>query len=203
MMETASSSAIGNDTLDPNRLSLNNGIEQGDFFIGPMIHPVNVTPVQNIVEYLAKRDGSDDFVTLKILQVSPEGDTDEDRQSKLLLHNEHLVLSLIQDLPGVVHHQGLFRDRNRYILVQDCLVSHSHNGNGNYNDYVNLQHYVIQKKRLEENEALELFLNVLLTVQALHKVCRVCWIQVLYKVCLCVVYTLQTVGCWVAGKGMC
>lgn len=162
--------AIGNDTLDPNRLSLNNGIQQGDFFVGPLIDPVNATPVRNIVEYLAKRDGSDEFVTLKILQVSPDRDTDEDRQGKLLLHNEHLVLSLLQDQPGVVHHQGFFKDRNRFILVLDCLVSHRHDSNGNYRDYINLQHYVIKKKRLEEREALELFLNVLLTVQALHKV---------------------------------
>ena len=161
---------IGNDTLDPNRLSLNNGIQQGDFFVGPVVPPVNATPVRNIVEYLAKRDGSDTFATLKVLHVSQERDTDEDRQGKLLLHNEHLVLSLIQDQPGVVHHQGFFKDRNKFILVLDCLITHPHDVDGIYKDYINLQHYVIKKKRLEESEALELFFNVLLTVQALHKV---------------------------------
>lgn len=169
-MSQPSSSPVGNDPLDPNRLTLNNGIQQGDFFVGPVIPPVNATPVRSITEYLGKRDNnSETFVTLKVLQVNPESDS-EVSQGKLLLHNEHLVLSLLQDQPGVIHHQGFFKDRDRFILVLDCLIAHNYDRGGHYRDYVNLQHYVINKKRLEEKEALELFYNVLLTVRALHKV---------------------------------
>ena len=176
----APSVSIGNDPLDPNRLTLNNGIQQGDFYIGPVIPPVNATPVQSITEYLAKRDdGSDNFVILKVLHVNPEKDA-EVSQGKLLLHNEHLVLSLLQDQPGVVHHQGFFKDRERFFLVLDCLVAHGYDREGRYRDFVNLQHYVIKKKRLDEREALELFYNVLVTVRALH---RVSWLVKWFVCC--------------------
>lgn len=191
MAASSPQSIIGNDPLDPSRLSLNNGIQQDDFFIGPLIPSVNATPVRNTFEYLAKRDGADEFVTLKILTVTQEGETNEDRQGKVLLHNEHLILSLLQDQRGVIHHRGLFKDRNRYILALDCLVAHEYDPERKYSDYVNLQHYVIKKKRLQEREALEVFSNVLTTVQSLHKVCasavRVCvcvwWMCV--NVCVC------------------
>ncbi len=166
------SSPVGNDPLDPHRLTLNNGIQQGDYFVGPLLPPVNATPVQSISEYLAKHDdNSDSFVTLKILQVQPGRET-EVSQGKLLLHNEHLVLSLLQDQAGVIHHRGFFKDGSRFILVLDCLVAHSYDRGGHYKDFVNLQHYVIKKKRLEEKEALELFYNIVSTVRTLHKVCQ-------------------------------
>lgn len=170
MAAPSSQNFIGNDPLEPNRLSLNNGIQQDDFFVGPLIPSVNATPVRNTFEYLAKRENSDEFLTLKILTVNQDGETNEDRQGKVLLHNEHLILSLLQDQRGVIHHHGLFKDRNRYILALDCLVAHEYDPERKYSDYVNLQHYVIKKKRLQEREALELFSNVLMTVQALHKV---------------------------------
>ncbi len=170
MTTQAAPLGLGNDPLDPNRLALSNGLQQGDFYIGPMIPPVNATPVQSITEYLAKRDdNSDTFVTLKVLQVNRERDG-EVSQGKLLLHNEHLVLSLLQDQPGVIHHQGFFKDSGRFILVLDCLIAHSYAKDDAYTDFVNLQHYVIKQKRLEEKEALELFYNVLSTVGTLHKV---------------------------------
>ncbi len=179
-------SPLGNDPLDPHRLTLSNGIQQGDFYIGPVLPPVNATPVQSMNEYLAKRDdNSDSFVTLKILQ-NHSGKESEVSQGKLLLHNEHLVLSLLQDQPGVVHHQGFFKDRGRFILVLDCLVAHTYNRDGHYKDFVNLQHYVIKKKRLEEKEALELFYNVVSTVRSLHKVRYGTYVQP--KVCLCIIH---------------
>ena len=177
---------IGNDPLDPNRLCLDNGIHQGDFFVGPIIPPINAAPVTNIAEYLAKSEHSEDFVTLKVLlnkhpqAAATMGTTGgggggggdvatNNRQAKVLLHNEHLILSLLQDQPGVVHHHGLFKDRNRFILVLDCLVAHSF-GEGKCRDFVNLQHYVIKEKRLTEKEALELFYSIATTVQSLHRV---------------------------------
>ena len=163
--------SIGNDPLDPSRLTLNNGIHQGEFYVGPQIPAVNAPPVRNIVEFLAKRDDSgDEFVTLKMLMLSKEGEASEDGQGKVLLHNEHLILSLLQDQPGVIHHHGLFKDRKHFILVLDCLVAHNYDCDGKYKDLVNLQRYVIKEKRLKEREALELFCTVLTTVKTLHKV---------------------------------
>ena len=162
--------AVGNDPLDPSRLSLSNGIHQGEFFIGPPIPPVNATPVRNIVEYLAKQENPDNFVVLKMLKTTNDRDVTEDRHGKVLLHNEHLILSLLQDQSGVIHHHGLFKDRHYFILVLDCLVSHNYDSGGRYKHYVNLQQYVIKEKRLREREALELFCSVLTTVEELHKV---------------------------------
>ena len=171
-MEQAPPIFIGNDPLDPSRLSLNNGIHQGDFFVGPPIHSVNPTTVRNMVEYLAKRDGNNEFIILKVLSISSESESNDDRQGKVLLHNERLVLSLLNDQPGVIHHHGLFRDRNHFILVLDCLVAHKFDSDGRYKDYINLQHYVIKKKKLHEREALEMFHHILTTVQVLHAVSK-------------------------------
>ena len=164
--------AIGNDPIEPNRLSLNNGLQHAEFYVGPPVQSVNASPVTNIAEYLAKRkDGSEDFVTLKVLTLSAVGDSAEDRHGKVLLHNEMQVLSFLHDQSGVVHHYGLFKDRNLLILVLDCLQAHDYDVRGRYRDYINLQHYVIQEKRLGERDALELFFQLLITVDALHRVC--------------------------------
>lgn len=165
------SHGLGNDPLDPHRLSLNNGITQGEYFLGPPLPPVNAAPVRNITEYLAKREYSDDFVMLKVLSLSS---AEEERQGKALLHNEHQILSLLQDQPGVVHHHGLYREPNRIILVLDCLFPHEYDPHRRYADYVNLQHYVIREKKLKEREALEIFCAVLVTVEMLHQVCGGC-----------------------------
>ena len=50
--------------------------------------------------------------------------TGDDYQGKLLLHNEHSILSLLQDQVGVIHHHGLFRNGTNVILVLDCLYQH-------------------------------------------------------------------------------
>ena len=163
---------VGNDRLDPTRLSLNNGIHHGDYIIGPPIQPVNGTPVKNISEFIAKRDGTDDFVVLKVLSLGGEnGDyPSDDNQGRMLLYNELSVLSLLQDQPGVIHQHGVFCERNHVILILDCLVGHEYDKEGRYKHFENLQHYVIREKRLAEREALEIFSSALATVDALHQV---------------------------------
>ena len=163
-------SPLGNDPLDPNRLLLNNGIQQGEYFVGPPVSTVNTSPVRNVSEYLAKQVNADKFVTLKVLTVANDGEERRDRQGKVLLYNEHLILSLLQTQPGVIHQHGLFRERNHCVLVLDCLVSHDLDPAARYQDFINLQHYVIKEKRLREKEALELFCNILGTMESLHKV---------------------------------
>ena len=164
---------VGNDPLDPNRLSLTNGIQQEDFFVGPPIPPVNATPVRNITEYLARRETTDEFFVLKVLTLNPscsQEDSPEDRQGKILMHNEYLVLSLLSEQPRVIQQYGLFKDGKRLVTVLECLHSHSYDPSGRYRDFVNLQHYVIKEKRLHEGEALEIFCKILSTVEMLHKV---------------------------------
>ena len=171
---------VGNDRLDPTRLTLNNGINHGDYIIGPLIQPVNGTPVRNISEYIAKRDGTDEFVVLKVLTLngsskSGGGGSDSEQnedQGRMLLYNELSILSLLQDQPGVVHQHGFFREKNYVILVLDCLVGHEYDKDGRYKHFENLQHYVIREKKLCEREALEVFGSALATVDALHQVSR-------------------------------
>ena len=162
---------LGNDRLDPTRLSLNNGINHGDYIIGPLIQPVNGTPVKNITEYIAKKEGTDDFVILKVLTLSgSNGDHNEDRQGRMLLYNERSILSLLQNQSGVVHQHGFYCERNHAILVLDCVVGHEFDKEGRYKHFENLQHYIIREKRLTEKEALEIFSSALSTVEALHQV---------------------------------
>jgi serine/threonine-protein kinase 40 len=160
---------VGNDTLDPTRLTLNNGINHGDYIIGPLVQPVNGTPVKNISEYIAKRDGTDEFVVLKVLALNGDSDPSNEEQGRMLLYNELSILSLLQDQPGVIHQHGFFRERDHFILVLDCLVRHDFDKDGRYKHFENLQHYVIREKKLSEREALEVFSSALATVNALHQ----------------------------------
>ena len=162
----------GNDPFDSSRISLNNGLQQGDFFIGPAVNFVNHS-LRNITEYIAKREDSDEYVIFKVLHCAHDGEMNNGHQSqgKALLHNEHLILSLLQDQPRVIHQHGLFKFRNKFILVLDCLMPHEYDKKGLYKHFINLQQYVIQKKRLQEKEALEIFCNILVTLKSLHQVC--------------------------------
>ena len=54
------------------------------------------------------------------------GDSIEDNQGKVLLHNEHSILSILQDTPGVVRHHGLFKESQRIILVLSCVYKHDY-----------------------------------------------------------------------------
>lgn len=163
------STLTGNDPFDLSRISLNNGLQQGDFFIGPRVHFCS-HPVRDITEYIAKREDSDEYVIFKILHCTMDEKQGESSQGKVLLHNEHLILSLLQDKKGVVHHHGLFKYRNKFILVLDCLVTHEYDKKGQYKDFINLQQYVIKKKRLQEREALEIFCSIITTLKDLHQV---------------------------------
>ena len=52
------------------------------------------------------------------------GNSSEDAQGKLLLHNEHSILSLLQDQIGIIQQHGLYREGNNIILILDCLYHH-------------------------------------------------------------------------------
>lgn len=42
-------------------------------------------------------------------RVDSAGETQEERQGKMLLHTEYSLLSLLHNQDGVVHHHGLFQ----------------------------------------------------------------------------------------------
>ncbi|XP_056126807.1 serine/threonine-protein kinase 40 isoform X1 [Rhinichthys klamathensis goyatoka] len=166
-------------------ISGNNAKRAGPFVLGPRL---GNSPVQSIVQCLARKDGTDDFYQLKILTLEERGDmvgeTQEERQGKMLLHTEYSLLSLLSNQEGVVHHHGLFQDRSyeivedmeankvrkmkrRICLVLDCLCAHDFSDKTA--DLINLQHYVIKEKRLSEREAIVIFYDVVRVVEALHK----------------------------------
>eukprot|EP00057_Strongylocentrotus_purpuratus_P031839 XP_785819.1 PREDICTED: serine/threonine-protein kinase 40 [Strongylocentrotus purpuratus] len=155
----------------------------GPYLLGPRL---GTSPVRSIVQCLARKEGTDDFYSLKILTLSENGRENQDeRQGKMLLHTEYSLLSLLRDQEGVVHHHGLFQDRayeirpgtstsgrktsykKRLCLVLDCLVSHDFSSRTV--DLVNLQHHVIHEKKLSEKEAVYIFHDVVSIVESLHK----------------------------------
>ncbi|XP_007904956.1 serine/threonine-protein kinase 40 isoform X2 [Callorhinchus milii] len=165
-------------------ISGSNSKRAGPFILGPRL---GNSPVQSIVQCLARKDGTDDFYQLKILTLEDRGErgmeTQEERQGKMLLHTEYSLLSLLHSQDGVVHHHGLFQDRaiveecevsklvrrmkKRICLVLDCLCAHDFSDKTA--DLINLQHYVIKEKRLSERETIAIFYDVVRVVEALHK----------------------------------
>lgn len=155
----------------------------GPYLLGPKL---GTSPVCSITQCLAKKEGTDEFYTIKVLIIKcPEAETQEDRQGKMLLHTEYSLLSMLHDQDGVVHHHGIFKDRawemretpeglvytgrqqQRLCLVLDCLCRHDFDADTA--DLVNLQHYVIREKRLQEREALFVFQDIVRIVSALHR----------------------------------
>lgn len=86
----------------------------GPYIIGPKL---GCSPVDSIVQYLAKKENTNEFVQLKILMLSADSNDSnnvdekiiqDERQGKMLLHTEFSLLSLLEHQDGVVHHRGLF-----------------------------------------------------------------------------------------------
>lgn len=157
----------------------------GYFLLGPRL---GNSPVRSIVQCLAKRDGTDDFYCLKMLTIEEPGrETQDDKQGKMLLHTEYSLLSLLHNQDGVIHHHGLFQDefteemcdldsngvrigrvRKRVCLILDCLCPHEFSDDTA--DLINLQHYVIREKKLNEKEAILIFSDIVRVVESLHSV---------------------------------
>lgn len=156
----------------------------GPYLLGPRL---GNSPVRSIVQCLARKDGTDDYYSLKILTLqNPEDETQDDRQGKMLLHTEYSLLSLLCNQEGVVHHHGLFKDealeekempngegvytgrvKSRLCLVLDCLCAHDFSSQNS--NLVNLQHYVIKEKKLSERDTVVIFSDIVRVVENLHK----------------------------------
>ncbi|KAB7508032.1 Serine/threonine-protein kinase 40 [Armadillidium nasatum] len=130
---------------------------------------------------------ADEFYTLKILTVKDASEeTQDDKQGKMLLHTEHSLLSFLNGQPGIIREHGLFEDYacdgvynqdsrslvsngkvvRRLCLALDCVIPHSFSSTSS--DYINLQHYVIGKRKLKELDALVIFYNIVYVVKNLH-----------------------------------
>lgn len=168
----------------------------GPYLLGPRL---GNSPVRSIVQCLAKKDGTDDFYSIKILTLADPGrESYDDKQGKMLLHTEYSLLSLLNDQDGVVHHHGLFKDeyyeevplekdstnsaashrsqnacaRQFRIRHRLCLVLDclcAHDFSSETADLINLQHYVIREKRLSERETIIIFHDIVRVVECLHK----------------------------------
>ncbi|KAK3925716.1 Serine/threonine-protein kinase 40 [Frankliniella fusca] len=158
----------------------------GPYLLGPTL---GNSPVDSIVQCLARKEGTDNFYTIKILTLhggekNAEREQDE-RQGKMLLHTEYSLLSLLRNEEGVVQHHDFFKDialeehvdrtkglvytggvHQRLCLVLDCLTPHDFCERSQ--ELVNLQHYVIIEKKLCELYALIIFYNVVKVVERLH-----------------------------------
>ena len=66
--------AVSDNEVSPTPVLLTNGLQQGEYYIGPRFPSVSASPVKSIQEYLGKRVDSEEFVTMKILSLmSPNG----------------------------------------------------------------------------------------------------------------------------------
>ena len=167
----------------------------GPYLLGPRL---GNSPVRSIVQCLARKEGTNEFYSIKLLTLEEPGqETQDGRQGKMLLHTEYSLLSLLHDQPGVVHHHGMFQDeilddhgldmirtkddqkmplgipriRRRLCLVLDCLSAHDYANSTA--DLINLQHYVIREKKLSERESVIIFHDIVKVVESLHEVCYI------------------------------
>ncbi|XP_076054771.1 uncharacterized protein LOC143033337 [Oratosquilla oratoria] len=154
----------------------------GPYLLGPR---QGSSPVSSIVQCLARKENTDEFYLIKILTLQEDGKDPQEEQGKMLLHTEYTLLSLLQHQPGVIHHHGLFEDYalgakefpdvvvatgrlvRRLCLVLDCLTPHDYSTQTA--DLINMQHYVINEKKLKEKDALIIFHSIVKVVQSLHE----------------------------------
>ncbi|ODM96922.1 Serine/threonine-protein kinase 40 [Orchesella cincta] len=155
----------------------------GEYSLGS---EVGNSPTTSITNYLARRDGTDDFFIIRMLtlKAANEKDTVDEIQGKSLLHTEHSLSSLLSNEKGIVHHNGMFRckvdeirvDENgetrtdqvwKLCLVLDCYMPHDFSPK--YSKIISLQHYVIKQKKLPEAEAIRIFYKAIEIVDRLHK----------------------------------
>lgn len=62
-------------------------------------------------------------------RVDSSGETQEERQGKMLLHTEYSLLSLLHNQDGVVHHHGLFQV-DLHTLVSKVALIHMKGNKG-------------------------------------------------------------------------
>ena len=81
----------------------------GSFLLG--LH-LGSWPVSSIVQYLGRKEGSDQHFQLKMLTLTSDlrMETQDERTGKMLLHTENTVLSLLEGESGVIRRRGFFTE---------------------------------------------------------------------------------------------
>lgn len=156
-------------TIAKRMLSCSNKI--GNYIIGPKLNGFNYG---SLTPYLCRKDNSKDFFILKILNSDKDFEK-ETLHSRMLLHNEYTLLTLLKDESGIIKQHGLFREINRIngeiesseklCLVLDCYLRHEYD---NKHYFTNLQHYIIKQKYLNERESLALLYKIFKIVETIH-----------------------------------
>lgn len=154
----------------------------GSYNLGP---EQSTSPVKCVKQYLAKK--GDKFFTVKILTLPEKGaiPTEEDEQGRFLLETEYSLLTTLKDQDNIIHCVDFFTETiqqrvlnektqkkeektiKRICLVLDCQLGHDFSPI--YTNITNLQRLVIEKKKLLQPEALQIFYKILKVVQDLHK----------------------------------
>lgn len=85
----------------------------GKYLLGPKI---GNGPVECITQYLARREGTDQFFHLKMLvldatEPQSKKTAEGEKQAKLLLHSEYQLLKMLENEEGVIRAYDLFMVR--------------------------------------------------------------------------------------------
>ncbi|XP_035701532.1 serine/threonine-protein kinase 40 isoform X2 [Folsomia candida] len=170
---------------DKQKYNVNSYVKRaGPLLLGPQLCN---SPVKCVTHCLARKDGTDQFYTVKILTLPDPavGESTDDIQGKILLHTECSLLKRLNGQKGVVQHYGMYKDlaeeevdvggkgystgrmQERICLVLGCYMPHDFSPE--YTSLVNLQQFVIKEKKLSESLAIKIFYNVVKVVNNLHK----------------------------------
>ncbi|KAK8387599.1 hypothetical protein O3P69_018254 [Scylla paramamosain] len=169
----------------------------GPYLLGPRLGTSPVCSIVQCLARKRNTESFYTLKILTVREVGEE--SQDDRQGKMLLHTEHSLLSLLSGQHGVIQHHGLFQDYafgvreqggsnssgsssgsgrsgglvstgnlvRRVCLVLDCVTPQDYCPHTA--DLINLQHYVITKKKLVERHALTIFYNIVSVVLSLHE----------------------------------
>lgn len=105
--------------------------------------------------------------------------TKDENGGKQLIYTEHHLLSMLQDVKGVTHHYGIIRQEKlingkRYKIISLVLDPFTYYYEMPHKDgmgvFINMQHYILGKRTLPQQEALFLFRELCLIVYNIHKV---------------------------------
>ncbi|XP_055636763.1 probable serine/threonine-protein kinase MARK-B [Toxorhynchites rutilus septentrionalis] len=143
------------------------------------------------MQYLARKEGTDEYYLLKILTYDDETELTNRNTlyGKALLHTEYSILSLLSGVEGVYQQHGMFKDKAleeklvadadrvvkavytgriklRLILVLDCVLPHDFCERSR--GYTTLQKYVHSRTSLKELDALRIFYEIVKVIERLH-----------------------------------
>ncbi|XP_037907550.1 serine/threonine-protein kinase 40-like isoform X2 [Hermetia illucens] len=161
----------------------------GSYIIGPEVR--SFRPAQCLLQYIARKQNTNHFFLLKIVQQSTRPNKDlqaiyDEQRGKAMLHTEYSLLSLLQDDPGVIKQHGIFSDVayedmiidsgqciytgavvKRHILVLECLEGHQFCDESTAN--ITLCQYLQAGYVLFEGEALYIFHAIIQTIENVHE----------------------------------